>query len=121
MRRSDSGRNSIGGNGPRKVIRKTGGTRSFGRDSVRKISTRAPGQKQRVNKRKLIVSNLALNIKNSEIYDLFSRFGPMHLCKIKMDNFGRSTGTAIVEYKDEAHAAQAVSEYDGLSSINIRG
>lgn len=44
----------------------------------------------RANKLKLKVSNLPFKVNNQEIYDLFSQFGPLTICKIQYDNLGRS-------------------------------
>lgn len=42
------------------------------------------------NRRRLKVSNLPLNVTNQEIYELFSQFGPLSICKIQYDKLGRS-------------------------------
>lgn len=66
------------------------------------------------------MSNLPFNVTNQEIYELFSQFGPLSICKIQYDKLGRSyvrlydsQGTATVEFNEEASARQALKEYHG--------
>ena len=65
------------------------------------------------NKCRLFVSQLPTNVNNSDLYTLFSQFGPLNKCKIDFDDLGRSYGTGLLEYKIEENAKQAMEEYNG--------
>ena len=65
------------------------------------------------NKCRLFVSKLPTNVNNSDLYTLFSQFGPLNKCKIDFDDLGRSYGTGLLEYKIEENAKQAMEEYNG--------
>ena len=57
---------------------------------LERLDTRDERAPTRINRRKLKVSNLPFKVNNQEIYDLFSQFGPLAVCKIQYDNLGRS-------------------------------
>ena len=56
------------------------------------------------------VKNLPLELSNKELFDLFSKFGPLKKCKLFTDDLGRSIGGGLVKFEDPAHAAKAISE-----------
>lgn len=70
------------------------------------------------NLKRIIVSNIPLEITNSEVFELFNQFGTLEVCKIRYDKLGKSYGIAVVEYKDESHAKKAVREYNGAQLDN---
>lgn len=71
------------------------------------------GKKGADSTKRLFVSDLPINVTNSDLYTLFGQFGPLSKCRIDYDNLGRSYGTAILEYKKDENAQQAMTEYNG--------
>ncbi len=63
--------------------------------------------------KKLYVGNLPWSMTDSDLEDLFSRFGAVHSSKVITDReTGRSRGFGFVEL-DESSAGDAVRELDG--------
>lgn len=59
---------------------------------------------------KLYVGNLAYNISDDQLKDLFSRFGTPDSAQVIMDReSGRSKGFGFVEFSDAEMAKQALS------------
>jgi len=67
----------------------------------------------------LSVSGLADDISNTELRDLFSKFGSLVQCRIFFDNLGYSKGTAIVEFTKPEHAKKAVEECKNILIENV--
>ena len=95
-------------NAPRnnQVIRRTGGSIQTSSRSANK------------NYKRLIVSNLPIEATNEHINELFGKFGPLNVCKIKYDKLGKSFGIATVEFKNEDHAKKALQKYNGAKFDN---
>ena len=49
--------------------------------------------------KKLKVNNLKLEIDNAALYKIFAKCGPLVKCKINVDKFERSLGSAFLEYE----------------------
>ena len=58
------------------------------------------------------VKNLKLEIDNGALYKIFAKCGPLVKCKINVDKFERSLGTAQLEYEKLQDAIQAVQEFN---------
>jgi cold-inducible RNA-binding protein len=59
---------------------------------------------------KLYVGNLAYNISDDQLRDLFARFGAPDSARVIVDrDSGRSKGFGFVEFSDEEQAKQALS------------
>jgi RNA recognition motif-containing protein len=66
----------------------------------------------------IYVSNLNLNIIESDLRKLFARFGDVNSAVIKRDQYnGRSRGTAFVDMPVEKEAKEAVSCLDNLTLL----
>ena len=58
------------------------------------------------------MNNLKLEIDNAALYKVFAKCGPLVKCKINVDKFERSLGTAFLEYEKLSDAIQAVQEFN---------
>jgi RNA recognition motif-containing protein len=66
----------------------------------------------------IYVSNLNLNIIESDLRKLFARFGDVNSVSIKKDQYnGRSRGTAVIDMPVEKEAKEAISCLDNLSLL----
>eukprot|EP00828_Plagiopyla_frontata_P035977 TRINITY_DN475_c0_g1_i1.p4 TRINITY_DN475_c0_g1~~TRINITY_DN475_c0_g1_i1.p4 ORF type:complete len:101 (+),score=18.53 TRINITY_DN475_c0_g1_i1:399-701(+) len=45
---------------------------------------------------------------------MFEVYGDLIKCEIDWDNFGRSEGTAVVQYQSQDSARRAIDEYNGV-------
>ncbi len=52
---------------------------------------------------------------NSELHELFSKYGALKYCNIRYDDLGRSLGTGVVEFISEEAAKKSFAEYRGKS------
>ena len=73
---------------------------------------RAPGDASRI----LFVRNLPYKINNTELYDIFGKYGAIK--QIRLGNAPDTKGTAYVVYEDVREAKAAV---DHLSGFNVAG
>ena len=63
---------------------------------------------------KLYVGNLSWEVKDSDLRELFAKFGELSEVKVMIDNFsGRSKGFAFVTFVSEDSAKKAIAELDG--------
>ena len=58
------------------------------------------------------MNNLKLEIDNAALYKVFAKCGPLVKCKINVDKFERSLGSAFLEYEKLSDAIQAVQEFN---------
>lgn len=72
--------------------------------------------------KKFIVKNIDLETTNKQLYDLFSQAGTLIKCKLDLDKFGRSNGSAVIEYEKLDEAQKALNSYNEheLGSRKIR-
>ncbi len=72
----------------------------------------------------LKLDNIGLEVTNKELYDCFSKSGTLTKCKLLVDKFGRSNGSAVVEYEKTEQAKNAKeSNLDlelGGKKVNIK-
>ncbi|GAB7362789.1 hypothetical protein MBLNU230_g3092t2 [Neophaeotheca triangularis] len=62
------------------------------------------------------VENLHYNITTDELYELFTRIGPITESTIVFDRSNRSTGIAFVTYPDPLDAERALRDYNGAKA-----
>ena len=76
-----------------------------------------------INKRffstKIFVSNLPPYWDSNEIQSRFSKVGSVEKVQLIKNNLGLNSGKAIIEYKTEAHATQAVSTFNNTAVDNL--
>ncbi|KEF60944.1 uncharacterized protein A1O9_02508 [Exophiala aquamarina CBS 119918] len=65
---------------------------------------------------KIRVENLNYELTEDDIYDLFTRIGPVLDAKLRYDRAGRSDGIAFVTYQHLADARAAIRDYDGANA-----
>mmetsp|Transcript_23927 Transcript_23927/g.52365 ORF Transcript_23927/g.52365 Transcript_23927/m.52365 type:complete len:348 (+) Transcript_23927:151-1194(+) len=63
----------------------------------------------------LIVNNLAHEVSEQDIEELFGSIGPLVRHKIHYDKSGRSEGSALVSFVNPADAAKAMKQYNNLA------
>lgn len=69
--------------------------------------------------KKIYVGNLSYDIPESELNELFSKYGEVESAKIIVDaHTGKPKGFGFVEMKNEVDAKQAITE---LNSKEVRG
>ncbi|KAH6564733.1 hypothetical protein BASA82_000877 [Batrachochytrium salamandrivorans] len=61
---------------------------------------------------KLVVSNLAFNVTESDVRELFSRIGPLRSAQLNYNSEGKSKGAATVVFSKHGDAARACTEYN---------
>lgn len=83
-------------------------------------------QQKRLNKGKkgfsasttLLISNLNLEVNDSELYKIFSEKGSLIKCKVSEDQFKRSLGKAVVRFEKLSEAQVAL---ETLNDFEIKG
>ncbi|KAI1770707.1 RNA-binding domain-containing protein [Hypoxylon cercidicola] len=61
---------------------------------------------------KVKVENLHYELTEDDLYGLFKNIGPVRKLELLYDRAGRSEGIAFVTYESEAHAKEAVDEFN---------
>lgn len=69
-------------------------------------------------KANIIVRNLAKNVSQNQVYDLFKQFGTIKSCKLEVFTDGTSRGFCYIQYAQEDEAKKAV---ESLSGKEIEG
>jgi len=69
-------------------------------------------------KANIIVRNLAKNVSQNQVYDLFKQFGQIKSCKLEVFTDGTSRGFCYIQYAEEGEAKKAV---ESLSGKEIEG
>ena len=63
---------------------------------------------------KILVSNLADSVSAEDVQELFAEFGRLKHYALNFDQFGKSLGTAEVNFAFSNDAAKAVRQYHGV-------
>ena len=66
----------------------------------------------------IFVKNIAPEVSNRELYELFKKFGEIFSVKLALDYSGKSKRYGFVQYRDPASADKAIAEMNGKE---IRG
>ncbi|CAF1640722.1 unnamed protein product, partial [Didymodactylos carnosus] len=62
----------------------------------------------------LIINYLPSSLRESDFYQLFTRLGPVKLCKLVTDrSTGHSMGYGFIEYATSEDAVKAIDKYNG--------
>ncbi|OAJ42365.1 hypothetical protein BDEG_25820 [Batrachochytrium dendrobatidis JEL423] len=61
---------------------------------------------------KLVVSNLAFNVTEADVRELFSRIGPLRSAQLNYNSEGKSKGSATVIFNKHGDASKAFAEYN---------
>jgi len=70
---------------------------------------------------KIIIRNLSRNTTESEVKDLFTKFGEVKSCDLVMDkNTGSSKGFGFVEMPNDKHAKYAIKNLNDKTIANSR-
>lgn len=62
----------------------------------------------------LIVRNLGKEVKQKEVYDLFSKFGSITSCKLESFTDGQSRGFCYVQFSKGEEAQAAIQALNGV-------
>ncbi|KIX10179.1 uncharacterized protein Z518_01260 [Rhinocladiella mackenziei CBS 650.93] len=81
----------------------------------RRGDDRSPGP-ERPPPAKLRVDNLHYDLTEDDIWDLFTRIGPVMDARLRYDRAGRSEGIAFVTYEHVADARAAIRDFDGANA-----
>ncbi|KAL8283944.1 hypothetical protein RQP46_005057 [Phenoliferia psychrophenolica] len=106
--RQGGGRNNGGGGGDRepREARQP-------REPRQEQQQQSQGQSQLPLGTKVIISNLPDDVSEAQIKELFaSTVGPLRTASLAYNSFGKSTGTATVEFHKAADAAKAYQQYN---------
>ena len=67
-----------------------------------------------VEKHKIFVKNIPLEVTNEELKQLFEKYGSVKDCRLVTYRNGHSKGCAYIEFRDEVSAQEAVKQANGM-------
>ncbi len=66
----------------------------------------------------IFVGNLPFNLTKNELIELFGKFGEITNVRMMFDSQGRFRGIAYVEFADDSHAKDAISQMNGVEVMS---
>lgn len=87
-------------------------TNSITRGGARSKSAIKPAPKSKPGK--LMINNLHFNVTDSDMMELFSKFGRVRQASVHYNSMGKSVGTAEVTFENADHAVKAMQEYNNV-------
>lgn len=87
-------------------------TNSITRGGARSKGTGKPAPKSKPGK--LMINNLHFNVTDSDMMELFSKFGRVRQASVHYNSMGKSVGTAEVIFDNVDHAVKAMQEYNNV-------